>query len=148
MTDAYPIDWILEVMSQEILFGSAPLVPLIAIAMLLTTAGIYGVLAFAITRRSREFAVRMAVGATAPDLIRLVTSHALRLVATGSTAGIAATYALARVVRAGGGAGSVFDPETAAFVVPLMIVIGIGTLAMWIPSRALKIDPAILLRDI
>ena len=49
---------------REVLIGTAPLVPLIAIGTLLTTAGIYGVLAFAITRRSRELAVRMAIGAT------------------------------------------------------------------------------------
>ena len=62
--------------SQEMLVGYAPLVPLILIGMLLTAAGVYGVLAFAITRRSKEFAVRIAVGASVADLVRLVASRA------------------------------------------------------------------------
>ena len=57
------------------LVGFAPLVALIAIGMLLTAAGVYGVLAFAITRRSKEFAVRIAVGASAADLGRLVAAQ-------------------------------------------------------------------------
>ena len=84
---------------------------------MLTTAGIYGVLAFAITRRSRELAVRMAIGATPADVVRLVTAHAVRLVGIGATLGIALTFGLSRVVRAAGGAGSVFDPPLHVFVV-------------------------------
>ena len=148
VVNAFTIDGILEVMSQEILLGTAPLIPLIAVAMFLTTSGIYGVLAFAITRRSRELAVRVAVGASGRDLIRLVASHTLRLVGLGAALGLAVTFGLARVVRASGGSGTIFDPESAAFVVPLIIVLVIAAVAMWIPSRrALKIDPATLLRS-
>jgi ABC-type antimicrobial peptide transport system permease subunit len=65
----------------------------------------------------------------------------------GSILGIAVTFALARVVRAAGGAGSVFDPPISAFVAPIVIVVAIGALATWVPSRrASKIDPATLLR--
>ena len=64
----FTFDEITEVAGQEMLVGTAPLVPLIAIGMMLTMAGVYGVLAFAITRRSRELAVRVAIGATAGDL--------------------------------------------------------------------------------
>ena len=56
---AFTYAQITETMGEELLVGTVPLVPLIAIGMLLTTAGIYGVLAFAITRRSRELAVRV-----------------------------------------------------------------------------------------
>jgi ABC-type antimicrobial peptide transport system permease subunit len=115
--------------------------------MLLTTAGIYGVLAFAITRRSRELAVRVAIGASRRDLVRLVTAHSLRLVALGSTCGIGVTFALARIVRAGGGAGTIYDPAWPAFVIPLVIVSVIGAVATWIPSRrAMRINPADVLR--
>jgi putative ABC transport system permease protein len=147
VADAYTFDQILRVMGQEILLGTAPLVPLISIGMLLTTAGIYGVLAFAITRRSRELAVRMAIGATGRDLIRLVSAHTARLLSAGTGLGIALTFGLSRVVRASGGGGSIFDPPMQAFVVPVLILLAIGALATWIPSRrALKIDPAVLLR--
>jgi putative ABC transport system permease protein len=149
VASAVTIDQILAVIGREILVGTAPLFPLIVIGMLLTTAGIYGVLAFAIARRSRELAVRVAVGATGWDLVRLVSAHTLRLLAAGATAGIAVTFGLSRIVRARGGAGSIWDPGVQAFVVPLLIVIVIGAIATWIPSRrALRINPAELLRTI
>ena len=131
------------------LIGTAPLFPLIVIGMLLTTAGIYGVLAFAIARRSRELAVRIAIGATGRDLVRLVGAHTLRLVGVGATAGIAVAFGLARVVRTSGGAGSIWDPGVQAFVIPVLLVVVIGAVATWIPSRrALRINPADLLRTI
>ena len=148
VTSAYTFDQIRDIGSQEVLIGTAPLVPLIAIGTLLTTAGIYGVLAFAITRRSRELAVRMAVGATSGDVVRLVTAHTVRLIGFGAGLGIALTFALARVVRAAGGAGSIFDPALHVFVWPVLAVIVIGAVATWVPSRrALKINPAVLLRS-
>jgi putative ABC transport system permease protein len=115
--------------------------------MLLTTAGIYGVLTFAIARRSRELALRLAIGASGVDLVKLVSVQALRLVAAGAAIGIVVTFGLARVVRAGGGGSSIYDPEWTAFLTPVVIVFGIGALATWIPSRrAAKTDPAALLR--
>ena len=146
--NVYTYDQIMTIVGQEMLVGTAPLFPLIAVGTLLTAAGIYGVLAFAITRRSRELAVRMAIGATGRDVVRLVTAHTIRLVAVGTLLGTGTTFALARVVRAAGGAGSVFDPPVAVFFAPLLVVIGIGALATWIPARrALKIDPSSLLRS-
>ena len=144
---AFTYEEIKIVGAKELLVGTAPLVPLVAIGMLLTTAGIYGVLAFAITRRSRELAVRVAIGATGRDLVRLVSAHSLRLVLAGSACGVGLTFALSRIVRASGGAGGVYDPDWPSFVVPVAIVCGVGALATWIPSRrAMKIEPAIVLR--
>ena len=148
VTSAFTLDQILAVMGQEMLIGTAPLAPLIAIGMLLTAAGIYGVLAFAITRRARELAVRVAIGASGRDLVRLVSSQSFSLIATGAVAGIAVTFALSRIVRASGGAGGIYDPSWPAFVVPLVIVAAIGAIATWIPSRrAMRFKPAMLLRD-
>jgi predicted permease len=144
---AFTYEEITIVGAQELLVGTAPLVPLIAIGLLLTTAGIYGVLAFAIARRSRELAVRVAIGATGRDLVRLVSAHSLRLVLVGTACGIGLTFALSRIVRASGGAGSVYDPDWPSFAVPVVIVIVIGAAATWIPSRrAMRINPAVVLR--
>jgi hypothetical protein len=146
--NVYTFDQVITIIGQEMLVGTAPLFPLIAVGTMLTAAGIYGVLAFAITRRSRELAVRIAVGATGRDVITLVTAHTVRLVAIGTLLGTGTTFALTRVVRAVGGAGSIFDPPVEVFFAPLLVVVAIGALATWIPARrALKIDPSILLRS-
>ena len=77
--------------------------------MLLTLSGIYGVLAFAVSRRSRDLAIRVAIGADRGHQIRLVMAHSLRLVLIGSACGIALTFGLSRLVRAAGAAGSIYD---------------------------------------
>ena len=142
------VDQTIRVASQEIMIGTAPLFPLISIGMLLTMAGIYGVLAFAVTRRARELAVRVALGATGQDLVRLITTHTLRLVAVGAGLGVGLTFVLSRLLRAAGGAGSIFDPAVTAFVVPVLVVAAIGIVATWIPARrASAIDPVALLRS-
>jgi predicted permease len=143
----YTFSQMREIIGQELLVGTAPLFPLITIGLLLTGAGIYGVLAFAVTRRARELAVRLAIGATDRDVIRLITRHTSRLVGLGAVIGVGITFGLSRIVRAGGGAGSLYDPPPLAFLAPVVILIVIGLLASWIPSRrALKINPAIALR--
>jgi ABC-type antimicrobial peptide transport system permease subunit len=140
---------IIDVAGQEILVGTAPLVPLISTGMLLTAAGIYGVLAFAIARRSRELAVRIAIGATRRNILQLVASHSVRLVVLGSASGVGATFALSRVVRAVDAEGSFMaDPGWMAFAAPFLVIGAIGIVATWVPSRrAMKIDPAQLLRS-
>jgi putative ABC transport system permease protein len=148
VSSAYTFSQLLDVMGQEILVGTAPLLPLIAIGVFLTAPGIYGVLAFAVTRRSREPAIRMAVGATGADVTRLVGAHGLRLVALGTLLGGGLTFALARDVRANGGGGSIFDPRLPAFILPVVLVLTIAMLAMWVPSRRARlIDPAVLLKS-
>jgi ABC-type antimicrobial peptide transport system permease subunit len=148
VANLYTLDEVVAIGGQEILGGTAPLVPLIATGLLLTAAGIYGVLAFAIARRSKELALRVAIGASRRDIGRLVTAHSLRLVAAGTIVGIAATFALSRIVRASGGGGSFLDPDWPAFVVPGLIIAAIGLIATWVPSRrALRINPAVLLRS-
>jgi ABC-type antimicrobial peptide transport system permease subunit len=148
VTGVFTMDEVIEVMGQEILVGLAPLTPLISIGVLLTAAGIYGVLAFAVARRGRELAVRVAMGASGRDLVRLVTIHTLRLVGVGILCGLAVTFALARVIRAGGGAGGVFDPMPIAFIVPAALIVALGIAAAWLPARrASAIDPVVLLRN-
>jgi predicted permease len=143
------IDRIIDIGGQEMLVGTAPLAPLIATGMLLTAAGIYGVLAFAITRRSKELAVRLAIGATGRDMLWLVTGHTLRLVTIGTGLGIGITYGLTRVMRAAGGGGSFFDPRWPAFATPVLVVMVIGIVATWVPSRrVLGLNPATLLRTL
>ncbi len=147
VSSVHAVDEMVSASGQEILVGTAPLLPLIAIGMLLTGAGIYGVLAFAVARRSRELAVRIAIGSTPRQLLRLVMGQSLRLIAIGAGCGVAVQFALSRIVRASGGEGSFMDPAWPAFVIPVAIIVIIGAAATWAPSRrALRINPATLLR--
>jgi hypothetical protein len=146
VASAFAADEFIRRDSQELLIGTYPLVPLITMGIVLTAAGIYAVLAFSVMRRSKELALRVAIGASRRNVIALVTSQSLRLIVIGSTLGVAATFGLSRIVRAVGGAGSMFDtPAWPAFAV--LIVVGVGALATWIPARrALRFEPAALLR--
>ena len=144
---AETVDQVIRIMSQEMMVATAPLFPLIVIGIMLTTTGIYGVLAFAIARRSRELAVRIAVGASAGDVVQLITTQTVRLVSTGAVVGLLLMLGLTRLVRSNGGAGSIWDPPLSAFLVPLIVLVVVAAVASWVPSRrALKIDPVTLLR--
>jgi ABC-type antimicrobial peptide transport system permease subunit len=115
--------------------------------LLLTAAGIYGVLAFAIARRSKELALRIAIGATRLDLLCFVAAYSFRLVLLGAALGVATTFGLSRVARAAGGGGGMMDPQWIAFATPIAIILVIGVLATWLPSRrAMRIDPVAVLR--
>ena len=145
---AFAIREVIEVGAREIVAFAVALGPLLAIGVFLTATGIFGVLAFAIARRGRELALRIALGASRFEVGRTVLVPTLGLLTVGCALGTALTFALSRLVGAAGGGGSSFDtPGWEAFAVPVLVVIGVGGLASWIPvARALRIDPALLLK--
>jgi predicted permease len=142
---SFALQDVARVSGQEILVTAVPLLPLVAIAMLLAAAGIYGVLAFAVSRRGTELAVRMAIGATRAQVLWEVSWASVRVVAAGLAGGVSATFAITRLAQ---GRGGIFDsPGWTAFVLPVAIVAIVGATAVWLPARrALRIDPARLLR--
>jgi predicted permease len=116
-----------------------------SVAVLLACIGIYGVLAYAVTRRTSEFGIRLALGATAAGLRWLVMRGTLGLIAVSLAIGVPAALAAAKLVRA-----MLFGIEPAD---PLTMtgagaaIVAAALLAAWIPSqRAAKCDPALALR--
>lgn len=136
---------VIEASSEEILVTTYPMLIVIAMGMGLSAVGIYSVLSFSVARRSRELAVRIAVGASWKDVATVVATHSLRLVAIGSALGVLATFGLTRLAQ---GAGGVFDsPGWEAFVLPVVVLVTVGVFATWVPlRRATSINPSVLLR--
>ncbi len=115
------------------------------LATLLAVVGLYGVMAYTVARRTREIGVRIALGAAAGDVYRLVMTEALRLVAAGVAIGLAGAWALSRFAASQLYGVSPNDPAaTAAAAIALA---GAGLLASYLPARrAARVDPVRALR--
>jgi putative ABC transport system permease protein len=115
------------------------------VALLLAALGLYGVIAYGVTQRRREFGVRMALGATPANVRRLVVRHGIALAITGLVTGLATAAVGTRLL-----AGLLFgvtpdDPTVAAGVAALLL--GVAVAASYLPARrASRWDPAALLR--
>jgi putative ABC transport system permease protein len=118
-------------------FGSA--------ALLLAVVGLYGVMAYAVTRRTAEFGLRMALGASAGNIKGIVLKQGLMVATTGVVIGIVSAIALTRVLRSLLFGLTATDPATFAAVAALLIFVAL--LACYIPARrATKVDPTAALR--
>jgi len=114
-------------------------------ALLLSALGIYAIVHFTVTQRTREFGVRIAMGATRQDLFRLVVGQGLRLPALGVAAGLAGAFGVTRVIEHLLFQVSPTDPVTFGGVAGLLMIVAL--LACWIPARqATRIDPLTALR--
>jgi putative ABC transport system permease protein len=116
------------------------------LALGLAAIGIYGVVAYVVTRRRREVGIRIALGASVPDVRRLILRQTLRPVAIGLMLGLAIAAALAQVLRSMLFGVSPFDPI--AFLGAPLLLLAVAVLATWLPTRhALQADPLTTLRS-
>ena len=130
-------------MSRSLWLQRAPtqVVTLFAVlAMILAAVGLYGVIAYSVTQRTRELGVRMTLGATTPQVVGLVLRQALRLSAAGIGLGLAGAVVLTRFLQPLLYQVSLTDRVT--FVgVPLLLVL-VTFVAAWAPARrAGRVDP-------
>jgi predicted permease len=116
------------------------------VALSLAAIGLGGLLAYAVGRRTNEIGIRMALGAAASDVIRMVLRDSLSMVGTGILIGLPCAYAVASMLKAALFQLEPFDPPTA--VLSLLTLFAVALLAAWIPARrAARIDPMIALRE-
>jgi predicted permease len=116
-----------------------------AAALLLAVVGLYGVMAYAVTRRTREIGVRIALGATPAKILSLVLKQGARVTAVGVVIGVVGSFLLTRAIRSLLFGLSSTDPLTFLGVAILLVLVAL--LACWVPARrAAKIDPMVALR--
>jgi putative ABC transport system permease protein len=116
------------------------------VALLLVAVGIYGVVAYLVKQRGREIGVRMALGAAAPDILKMVIGQGMRHVLLGLVLGLAGSFALTRWMGSSVFGLSANDPVT--FVMVALLVLGVAFVACYLPARrAAKVNPSTALRN-
>ncbi|MGH9766278.1 MAG: FtsX-like permease family protein [Blastocatellia bacterium] len=115
------------------------------LALLLAAVGLYGVMSCAVSRRTREIGVRMALGARATDVLRLVLREAMTLVVIGMAVGWGLSAALSRLIASFLFGVGPMDAVTFA-AIPILLAM-VALLASYLPARrAAKVDPMVALR--
>jgi putative ABC transport system permease protein len=116
-----------------------------ALALALAGTGVYGVLQYSVIQRKREMGIRIAIGATSSDIIRLVVGQAVGLAVMGVVIGLAGAFGLTRVIRA-----LLFNTnplDVVTFAASAAVLLLIAALSSYLPARrALGIDPTIAMR--
>ena len=118
---------------------------LAAVAALLAGVGLYGVIAFTVAAHRHEFGIRMALGASADRVFRLVVRATLGIVSGGLAIGLAGAFALARVLESRLFGVTPFDPGV--WTLAALGLVAIVAMASWVPARrAARVDPMVALR--
>jgi putative ABC transport system permease protein len=143
-----PVRSMSQVLSHSIALRSFLMILLsffAAVALLLACMGIYGVISYGVSQRTREIGVRMALGARGTDVLRLVLAEAMKLIVIGVVLGVAVALALTRAMSSLLYGISAADPFIFLSVVMLLVVVSLA--ACYVPARrASCVDPMIALR--
>ncbi len=144
--DPVPISDRLDRVNSEARIYSSLLALLSTLAMVLSAIGLYGVMAFTVAARGREFGVRLALGAAAGRIARLVVRSASAIVLSGTALGLLGAYALSRLLESRLFGVTPLDP--ASYAAAALILAAVAAVACWVPARrAIRVDPVSTLRE-
>ncbi len=116
-----------------------------SIGLILVTVGVYSVVSYTVSQQNREIGIRMALGATAGNVLRLVMVGGMRFIFVGLGVGLATSFLVMRLLKSQISGISTYDPLTLLGVVALLTIVGLG--ACYLPSlRATRVDPTVSLR--
>jgi ABC-type antimicrobial peptide transport system permease subunit len=117
-----------------------------SLALVIATVGIYGVISYAVSRQTHEIGIRMALGAKASDVLRMVVWRGMSLTLIGVALGLVAGLALTRVLKNLLFSVSATDPMI--FTLIALLLFGVALIASYIPARrAAKVDPIRVLKS-
>jgi putative ABC transport system permease protein len=117
-----------------------------ALALFLAAIGIYGVISYSVTQRTREIGLRLALGAQRADVLRLIIKHGVRLTLLGIGSGVIAALGLDQLIASLLYGVKAHDPFT--FLTTVLIISAVALFACWLPARrASRLDPLIALRQ-
>jgi ABC-type antimicrobial peptide transport system permease subunit len=147
----YNVETMQEIASQSMSAQRFPMILLgafAALALLLASVGIYGVISYSVTQRAQEIGIRMALGAEKQNIFRMIIGQGLRLALTGLVIGAAAALILTRLlVTFANLLYGVNSSDPLTFIVVSMLLTAIAVLACYIPARrAMQVDPMVALR--
>jgi putative ABC transport system permease protein len=115
------------------------------VALLLTAVGLYGVLAYSVTRRTHEIGIRMALGARRSDVLKLIVRNGLGMTLLGMAIGLVGAFAVTRLISTL--LFGVTPTDKVTFITVSAILIVVALLACYLPARrATKVDPLVALR--
>jgi putative ABC transport system permease protein len=143
--EAQTMDELIRTSVAQPRFGTALLNAFGVLGVILALVGIYGVVSYAVSLRTREIGVRVALGAKPGDVLNLVIGHGLRLAGFGIAIGLVATLVLTKFMASLLFGIRAYDPLT--FIVAPVLLAGVAIMACYIPARrAMRVDPMVALR--
>src|SRR5262249_3240061 len=125
-------------------FATSLLAIFATLALLIAAVGIYGVISFAVAQRTQEIGIRMALGASRMQVLRMILDHGMRLTFIGLVVGVPTAVLIGRLLTSLLFEITPFDPPT--FVLVSIILSTVGFIATFVPAqRATKVDPIVAL---
>ena len=146
VSDAQTLDEVIAETLAKRRFSMIVLGVFAAVALLLASLGIYGVISYLVGQRTHELGIRLALGAGRMDILRLVLSHGMKMVLVGVVVGLIGAFALTRLMSTMLYGVGPTDPLT--FVIIVVVLMVVALLACYLPARrATKVDPLTALRS-